>query len=519
MRPFEHATSSPVPGEPHTWISAGPFLYDQLLRSNLQPRICTLRVCGLRRPSTSPLASKSMPPWSGEPESGWLRKWQPRTTQPSFPASMMPIVPAGACQPGVEHAVGHPRPAREVVGVRRGVVRVVVVAEHAVHERVYAAHLEAARTLVRLAVAHHDVPRVVARHRHARRAAAALRARLVPPLGDAVRVEAVLALDVVREAALDEDVAVSLARTLHREARARVAEDEVVHHEVRRAAHPAAPVVEVAVAADPRTHPLAVRADLRPVLRRTARREQQVAVEHAPALQQQALARAEFHPLHVLERAPGRLRREAVPRVVARVGVEVPRARGLDRRVPHLRREVGSLHGHEHDALPGLRELLPVLLDREVQERETVRARIDVPLERTGLSLVQRFELNAFGRDRHAVPALRHDRAGTELRADVEEIDLQRGGRADMRHQLSRAEHAEGEERPPLIADAEIGHGDDVLRPEQNGARIARAASATPDRLVLDVVDGERHLVPVPAAAEAIRAPQLKGHLHGGAGS
>ena len=132
MRPFEHATSSPVPGEPHTWISAGPFLYDQLLRSNLQPRICTLRVCGLRSPSTSiaapalfrnvqrstrqfsPLASKSMPPWSGDPESGWLRKWQPRTIQPSLFASMMPIVPAGACQPDASNtqSVIHDRLAR-----------------------------------------------------------------------------------------------------------------------------------------------------------------------------------------------------------------------------------------------------------------------------------------------------------------------------------------------------------------------------------------------------------------------
>ena len=47
----------------------------------------------------SPCASKSMPPWSGEPESGWFRKWQPRMTKPSFPASMTPIVPAAACQP------------------------------------------------------------------------------------------------------------------------------------------------------------------------------------------------------------------------------------------------------------------------------------------------------------------------------------------------------------------------------------------------------------------------------------
>ena len=46
-----------------------------------------------------------MPPWSYEPESGWLTKWHPLITKPQLFASITPMVPAEACQPKASYTL------------------------------------------------------------------------------------------------------------------------------------------------------------------------------------------------------------------------------------------------------------------------------------------------------------------------------------------------------------------------------------------------------------------------------
>ena len=189
-------------------------------------------------------------------------------------------VPSGS----VEYAVRHPGTVRAEVWVRRGVVRIIVVAEHPRRKRIRAAYCKSAGTLVHFAVAHDHVMRL--RAAHADSAATLARTGLAAPFGNTVRVEPIFVLDVVGEALLHQHVSASLPVANDRQSAASVAEHQITHHEIRRIAQKAASLVNVAVTAYLRTHPLSIRTDLRPVLRRTMCGQAQFPVEHAPAFQQ-----------------------------------------------------------------------------------------------------------------------------------------------------------------------------------------------------------------------------------------
>ena len=338
-----------------------------------------------------------------------------------------------------------------------------------------------------------------------------------------MRVEAVGALDVVREAALDEDVPAPRRHASHHQPGARVADDEVADREVRRVRHVEAAVVDVLRAADLRTHPLAVGADLRPVPGRARRPDGQLLAEDAPPLQQQPLAGAEHEARRVAERLPRRLGRKAVPRVVPVVRIDVVGARRAEGRVPRLRREVGIRLRHEDNALrrPAKRTRIHPSLrlaeDGERDVREVVRAGIDRPLKRQLVPLGETGQRDPPRRHRHAVPALRRQHARADGAADVGERPRERDGRADRRHEFARAEHAEGGKRRPFVAEGEVRHRRPPLCAEDERGGRRPAPAAAPHRLARPAVHGERTRAPVPSARHAVGAPRLDGHLHGGA--
>ena len=385
-------------------------------------------------------------------------------------------VPAGR----VEHAVRDPRPARTVVGMRRRVVRIVVVAEHPVHERIRATDAETARALIRFAVAHDDVVRMSAGNRHAIGPRPAFRPWLIPPFGNAMRIEPVGALDMVREAAFDKNVSALRRRAGHHHARAGIADDQVTDCQIRSVRNVHAPVVQMAVTADLWPHSLAICADFRPVVRCTCRLEHEFLMEDAAALQEQALAGAKRQIDSPAEGLPGCLRRQTIPGVIARLRVDMIGSHGANRRIPGLRRIVGIRSRHENDSLagstkrsgrpifrvPGGRSARFRILEHlELEEGEAICPRVDGPLERQLAPGRKTGNADCLRRHLHALARPRLHRAGPHLRTNIEQRPLQRGRRSDGWHQFTRPEHAERRDGHLLVSDAEVRDVDLVLRP------------------------------------------------------